>query len=105
MIYFATKTFPLEEKYITVKHMKECSRNIPGNVAEAFGRFHYQESLHFYRIARGSLLELKSDIYCSLDSGFVNNEIFNNLINQCEKVIALINGLIKSTTNTQKIQK
>lgn len=65
LIYEVTKKFPDTEKYITVKHLKECSRNIPGNIAEGFGRFHFQESMQFYRIARGSLHELKSGLYCS----------------------------------------
>lgn len=63
MVYGITKRFPADEKYNIVKHMRECSRNIPGNIGEGFGRFHFQESMQFYRIARGSLLELKSDTY------------------------------------------
>lgn len=96
MVYGATKNFPTEEKYNLAKHMKECSRNIPGNIAEGFGRFHFQESMQFYRIARGSLLELKSDIYCSFDCLYIDKEIFEKLLNQDEKVGRLLNGFINS---------
>ena len=102
MVYDITSKYPPEEKYIIVKHMKECSRNIPGNIGEAFGRFNYQESMQFNRIARGSLMELKSDAYCSLDSMFINQEQFDMLLAQIEKVLALLNGLIRSTGQVKK---
>ena len=96
MIYEATKSFPESEKYNLTRHMRECSRNMPGNVAEGFGRFHFQESMQFYRIARGSLLELKSDIYCSFDCKYLEKKTFENLLAQNEKVGRLLNGFINS---------
>ena len=91
-----TEDFPKDEKFITVKHMRSCTRNIPGNIAEGFGRFHYQESMQFYRIARGSLAELKSDTYCSFDSGYLSESDLKILLEQIDKVGKLLNGLIKS---------
>jgi len=88
---------PDEEKYILKKHLWECARNIPGNIAEGFGRYHFQESLQFYRIARGSLSELKSDTYLCLDCKYWDRSDFNKVINQIEKVRQLLNGLIAST--------
>jgi four helix bundle protein len=103
VIHDLTATFPKSEQYIIVKHMKECSRNIPGNIAEGFGRFNYQESIQFYRIARGSLYELKSDIYCSFDDGYITDLQQNSLTNQIEELARLINGLIRSCSKTKKI--
>lgn len=97
IIYSITADFPNSEKFNLVKHMRGCGRNIPGNVAEGFGRFHYQESMQFYRIARGSLLELKSDLYCSYDAGYIDRQKFKTSIEQTDKVLALLNGLIKSS--------
>ena len=103
MIYKLTSDFPASEKYNLVKHMCECARNIPGNIAEAFGRFHYQESMQFYRIARGSLLELKSDCYCSSDEGYIDKQELKLSIDQIEKVLALLNGLIKSSFRAKSL--
>lgn len=97
MIYKVTAKFPTSEKYNLTKHMRENVRNIPGNIAEAFGRFHYQESMQFYRIARGSLIELKSDSYSAFDVDYVTKKELQDLLNQNEKVGRLLNGLIKST--------
>lgn len=96
-IYDLTDAFPVTEKFNIVKHMRACARNIPANIAEGFGRFHYQESMQFYRIARGSLAELKSDIYCSFDRHYIAKKDLVLVIDQINKVGRLLNGFIKST--------
>jgi four helix bundle protein len=96
-IYEVTKTFPSEEKYNLVKHLKECARNIPGNIAEGFGRYNYQESIQFYRIARGSLNEIKSDIYCSFDANYIDEKIKNQILEKIETVNKMLNSLIAKT--------
>jgi len=103
MVYSATKDFPASERFNIVKHTRECARNIPANIAEGFGRFHYQESMQFYRIARGSLLELKSDLYCSYDNGYITQEQLSVITNKIEKVLALLNGLIKSSFRAKSL--
>lgn len=97
MIYEMVKTFPPEEKFNLTKHLKGCGRNTPGNIAEGFGRYHYQESIQFYRVARGSLNEIKSDTYCTFDAGYINEEQLKEIINQVELVAKMLNGLITST--------
>lgn len=94
--YKTVSKFPPEEKFNMAKHVRECSRNIPGNIAEGFGRFHYQDSMQFYRIARGSLMELKSDIYCALDLNYISKEEAQTVLDQIDKVGSLLNGLIRT---------
>ncbi|OGD56618.1 hypothetical protein A2V71_00225 [Candidatus Berkelbacteria bacterium RBG_13_40_8] len=97
LVYKLTAKFPGEEKFNLVKHMRACSRNIPANIAEGFGRFHYQESMQFNRIARGSLMELKSDIYSSYDCNYINRDELDKLLEQITLVHKLLNAFIKST--------
>ena len=99
LVYQKTKTFPKEEKFILCKHMNECSRNVPGNIAEGFGRYHFQESIQFYRIARGSLTELKSDTYCAFDENYLTEVDFDDLVARIEKITKMLNSLISSTQN------
>jgi len=49
------KKYPKEEKYALVDDMKRAARSTTHNIAEGFGRFHYQENAQFCRISRGSL--------------------------------------------------
>lgn len=97
LVYKLLNKLPDKEKYVLKKHMWECMRNIPGNIAEGFGRYHFQESIQFYRIARGSLSELKSDTYLCLDCHYFNQVEFEALISKIEGVNKLLNGIISSS--------
>ena len=96
-IYHITREYPPEEKYNIKKHMLECARNVPGNIAEGFGRFHYKESSQFYRIARGSLTELRSDLFLSKSLSYLKLEEFDEAISQIDEISMLLNGLIRAT--------
>lgn len=52
------KGFLDHEKYELVSQMRRASRSVTHNIAEGYGRFHYQENIRFCRISRGSLHEL-----------------------------------------------
>lgn len=103
IIYEVTNTFPSSERFNLIKHLRECARNIPANIAEGFGRFHFQESVQFYRIARGSLNEIKSDIYCSFDASYINPEIEKEILLKIEKIAKMLNSLISSTKNLKNL--
>jgi len=43
------KTFPAEEKYRLADQLIRASRSVTANIAEGYGRFHYQENIQFCR--------------------------------------------------------
>lgn len=102
LVFVLLAKLPENEKYILRKHLWECARNIPGNIAEGFDRFHFQESMQFYRIARGSLNELKSDAYLCLECQYWTQEELSTVLTQLDLVSKLINGLIGSSRKFQK---
>lgn len=102
LIYFGLNKLPESEKYNLKKHLWQCGRNIPGNIAEGFGRFHFQDSMQFYRVALGSLNEIKSDTYLCLDVGYWNKEFVDKVVAQIDKVIALTKGLVASANRLKK---
>jgi four helix bundle protein len=88
------KTFPKDEKYRLVDNMIRASRSTTHNIAEGFGRFHYQENIQFCRVSRGSLYELKDQLICSLDDGFIGFKELEEGMQLIDKAIALLNGYI-----------
>lgn len=64
------KTFPNEEKYRLTDQIIRSSRSSTSNIAEGFGRFHYQENIQFCRQARGSLTETIDHLLCAFDEKF-----------------------------------
>jgi four helix bundle protein len=57
-VWALCKKLPREELYRLTDQMVRASRSSPENIAEGYGRFHYQENIQFCRQARGSLYEL-----------------------------------------------
>jgi four helix bundle protein len=99
IIYQLIKNFPEEEKYNITKHLRENARGAPANIAEGFYRFHYQDSIRFYLIARGCLGEIKNDLYLSFDQKYIDQEQLDRYIQKIEDIYILLNSLIKATKN------
>ena len=57
-----------------VDDMKRAARSTTHNVAEGFGRFHFQENVQFCRISRGSLYELIDQLITSKDDDYITSE-------------------------------
>src|ERR1700756_6015702 len=61
-VYQSTRAFPREETYGLTSQMRRAAVSIPSNIAEGKGRYSRQELLQFLFHARGSLLELRTQI-------------------------------------------
>ena len=87
-------TFPKEEKFLLVAQIKDSARSISANIAEGYGRLHYQEAIQFCRIARGSLLETYDHLSNALDENYITEIIFSDLKLKQEHLLKMINGYI-----------
>ena len=45
------KSFPADEKYRLVDQIIRSTRKCPANIAEGYGRFHWQENIQYCRRA------------------------------------------------------
>lgn len=88
------KKYPKEEKYALVDDMKRAARSSTHNIAEGFGRFHFQENMQFCRISRGSLYELIDQLITSLDDGYITSEEYDKGRDLISKALPLLNGYI-----------
>ena len=68
---------PAEEKFNLKIQIMKSAVSITANIAEGYGRYHYQEGMQFYRISRASLYELKDHLISCLDFNYVEKELFN----------------------------
>ena len=93
-IWKLTKTFPKDEMYRLTNQLIRASRSVPANIAEGFGRFHFQENIQFCRQARGSLFEILEHIICAYDNEFINEKEYQDYRNQIFNCIKILNGYI-----------
>lgn len=71
-IYKLTANFPNEERFGLISQMRRASVSVPSNIAEGGGRRTDREFLHFLGVAHGSICELESQLYVSVELEFVN---------------------------------
>jgi four helix bundle protein len=88
------KTFPADEKYALTSQTRRASRSVTNNIAEGFGRYHYQEFMRFCRISRGSLNELVDHLIIAHDEEYISTEQLTNLRSKIKKCHAILNGFI-----------
>ena len=96
------KIFPSEEKFRLKDQIIRSSRSVPANIAEGFGRFHYQENIQYCRIARGSLYETLEHLMCAKDEEFVNEEQFKNTNEQILECLKILNGYVQYLKKAKK---
>ena len=88
------KTFPSEEKYRLCDQMIRASRSVTANIAEGYGRYHYQENIQYCRQSRGSLFELVDHLTVALDEEYVTPEFVKGLKERIFIVVKKLNGYI-----------
>jgi four helix bundle protein len=90
----AANTFPKEEKFLLIAQIKDSARSITANIAEGYGRYHYQEAIQFCRISRGSLLETYDHLSSALDEDYITEVIFQEFKTKQEHLLKMLNGYI-----------
>lgn len=96
------KEFPIEEKYRLTDQMVRASRSVTNNIAEGYGRFHYQENIQFCRHSRGSLNELIDHLIVALDEEYITEEQYNLHKAKTLHCIKVLNGYISYLKRAKK---
>ena len=86
---------PYDENNNLIIQIKRASVSSTANIAEGYGRFHYQEGIQFYRISRGSIYELKDHLITCADVNYINKDLFQKGIGLIETTKIKLNGYIK----------
>jgi four helix bundle protein len=96
IIYGITKEFPPEERYGLVTQMRRTAYSIPMNLAEGSHRLNRKEYRQFVGIAKGSAGEMKYQLLLARDLGYIDENIYNELRSQYERISQILTGLAKS---------
>lgn len=93
-IYMASQKFPKEEIYGLTSQMRRAAVSIPSNIAEGKGRRTSLEFQQFLIQARGSLLELETQIQIAGNLGYFKNPTVEELIKKTTELAKMLNALI-----------
>jgi len=93
-IYRITLTFPKNETFGLTSQMRIAAISIPSNIAEGKGRSTDRDFIHFLCNARGSVLELETQLMIANGLGYITKEQAEALMNETEQIGKMLNGLI-----------
>src|SRR3954466_14180840 len=68
------KSFPVDERFRLTDQIIRASRSVTANIAEGYGRYHFQENIQFCRHSRGSLNEVLDHLICAYDCGYIKED-------------------------------
>jgi len=95
-IYTSTNTFRTSEQFGLISQLRRAAVSIPSNIAEGQGRISKGEFKQFLGNARGSLLEVETQILISRKLGYIVEERCAGLLQRSKELGRILNGLINA---------
>jgi four helix bundle protein len=93
-VYRETEHLPSKEVYGLQSQMWRAAVAVPSNIAEGHGRLNDGHFRQFLAFARGSLFELQTQLELAGDLSMLDRSRLAALMEGCEEVGRLINGLL-----------
>jgi|SRR3954464_9013622 four helix bundle protein len=95
-VHKCSNQFPRSELYGLTSQMRRAAVSIPSNIAEGKGRRTDKDFCMFLFHARGSLLELETQLLLAGELGYLEILARDSLLGNCKKVGSALPGLINS---------
>jgi len=95
-VYQVTAAFPRHELYGLSQQLRRAAVSVPSNVAEGKGHRSDREFAHFLLHARGSLLEVQTQIIIAKELQYLRNEEAQRLLGSADAIGRTLNSLINS---------
>ena len=102
--YGLAKRLPTEERYSLAAQMRRSATSVTLNIAEGYGRYHYLDSLRFFYIARGSLMETLSAIVSCQAVGYIEQTQLDRLRQLAHSALRSLNGYMRYIRKQQRGQ-
>src|SRR5579863_10746818 len=104
-IYEATRLFPRDELYGLTNQLRRAAVSVPSNIAEGQARFSRKEFHHFLSQARGSLVEIETQLMIAQNLGYLAAKSSQPLMAQAAELGRILNGLIASIKRSVDLTK
>ena len=95
-IYRVTRAFPRDELYGLSNQLRRAAVSVPSNVAEGQARFSSKEFHHFLSQARGSLVEIETQLTIAQKLNYLTSTQTQPLLDRASELGKVLNGLIAS---------
>ena len=92
IIYRLTKKKGFEGDRDLRWQLQDAAVSSMGNIAEAHGRYSFEDKRRFLDVSRGSCKEVQSHLYVALDQAYIEQADFDEAYRQAEMVAQLLTG-------------
>jgi four helix bundle protein len=96
--YRATAGFPKDELFGLTSQLRRAAVSIPSNIAEGQGRLSEKEFRYFLGQARGSLMEVETQLQIAENFCYLQKEKTASLLQSCAEVGRILNCLLASVS-------
>lgn len=93
-IHDFSKTLPQDERFDLYAQIRRSSKGVTANIGEAYGRYHYLDSLHYYSIARGELNETLAHLINAQVLSYIEQPEFEGLYQLIRQSEQALNGFM-----------
>lgn len=94
-VYELTKGLPKLEQFDLGSQMRRTAVSCTANIAEGYGRFHYQENIQFCRMSRGSMYEIQDHLITCLDNRYIAKDVYDTIRGLSMNAIKVLDGYIR----------
>ena len=102
-VYGLTKSFPDDERYGLTAQLRRAAVSVASNIAEGQGRFSRGEFKQFLGHARGSLLEIETQMTIATKLSYLDSRQSEVVFELSSEVGRILNGLISSLNTPQDL--
>ncbi len=96
IIYRLTRSEAFKDDRALRWQVQAAGVSAMGNVAEAHGRYSFEDKRRFLDISLGSCKEVQSHLYVALDQNFISKIEFDEAYRQAEIVSQLVTGSLNN---------
>ena len=94
--YHVTAEFPDGERYGLISQVRRSAVSVSSNIAEGSSRYSSKDRVRFIEIAYGSLMEVASQLIISMDLGYLDVSIHEELRDLIEELSNKMNSFRKA---------
>ena len=91
-VHAFSKSLPPDEKFDLYVQIRRSAKGVTGNIGEAYGRYHYLDSLRFYSTARGELNETLARLIDARVLSYIQQPEFEELYKLIRQAEQTLNG-------------
>ncbi len=105
LIYTIARKLPDNEKFILGSQIRRAAISVTSNIAEGYGRFHYQENIQYCRQSRASIYECEDHLITCRDENYIDQETYNNCMSLLIETRKILDGYINYLSQELKKSK